>query len=236
MRFFFFVFSVFCLFTTSCTRYFYYQPTLDQQEEKAQVIHHQGIPSVRLSENSIDLSTGLTTRGQYDMNVGIAIRNESDSIFNFMPESVRVFGFDISGRKTPFRVFSAEQFIRYRNTRNAIIVGAVVVATVATAVAINSSNKDNDFDSNNNVWRGDEFFWALSAFPNVVVVPNSAAGPAFNTPSDGLLRSHTLMPGEELRGVVKVRARAGFTNKILVQVPIDGQYRSFTFDNPKRRF
>lgn len=235
MRFFFFVFSFFCLFTTSCTRYFYYQPTLEQQEEKAQVIHHQGIPSVRLSENSIDLSTGLTARGQYDMNVGIAIRNESDSIFNFIPESVRVFGFDASGRKTPFRVFSAEQFIRYRNTRNAIIAGAVVVATVATVIAINSNN-DRNFDNNNNVWHGDEFFWAISAFPNIVVVQSGAPGPSFNSPSDGLLRSHTLMPGEELRGVVKVRARAGFTNEILVQIPIDGQYRSFTFDSPKRRF
>ncbi len=233
MRYFFPFFVVASLLAPSCSQYFYYRPAHVQAEGVQQIYTH-GIPTMRVNENSIDLHADLTSRGQRDMNVGIAIRNESDSVFNFIPESVRVFGFDSEGRKTPFRVFSAQQFIRHRNTRNAIIAGAVVVATVATVVAIQSDGRGS-VDNNNNVWRGDEFFWAISAFPNMIIVNSGAPAAPFYVPSDGLLRPHTLLPGEELRGIVKVQARPGFTDKIQVEIPIDGQYRSFLFDRRERR-
>jgi hypothetical protein len=52
------------------------------------------------------------------------------------------------------------------------------------------------------------------------------------SPIDGLLRPHTLYSGEELRGIIKVQAHK--TDKILVEIPIDGIYKQFVFDSRKK--
>jgi len=67
------------------------------------------------------------------------------------------------------------------------------------------------------------------------MVPGTPPAP-FNGPVDGLLRPHTLYGREELRGIVKVQARLGFTDKIMVEIPIDGGYKQFVFDRRERRF
>jgi hypothetical protein len=231
------LFASVLLFTaTSCNRLFYYRPA-PNQPEKTQVIYTHGVPNLRLHENAIDLAVDMTARGQRDINLGIALRNQSDSVFNFAPELIRVYGYDASGRKTPYRVFTAEQFIRRRNTRNAIIAGAAVVATVATVAAVADNSTGGGSDNNNNNNFDDDWFWIAATAPNMVVVNGGGFPGAFpGGPIDGLLRPHTLYPGEELRGVVKIQPRAGFSDKITVEIMVDGVYKQFVFDRRERRF
>lgn len=233
MRFTFFI-LVCGLTLSACNQRFFYKPATNQPEPYTQLIYNHGIPSLRLNENGIDVAIDLTARGQRDLSVMLAVRNRSDSVFTFFPELVRATGFDASGRKTPCRVFTAEQFIRRRNTRNAIIAGVAVAATVATVAAVASNSSGSGGDSNNNNY-DDDWYWLAATAPGVVWVPGAPPAP-FNGPVDGLLRPHTLYPGEELRGIVKIQARTGFTDKVLVEIPIDGGYRRVVFDSRERRF
>lgn len=230
MRFTFFT-LVCCLTLSACHQRFFYRPATSQPEPHTQLTYNHGIPSLRLNENGIDVAIDLTARGQRDLSIVLAVRNRSDSVFNFFPDLVRAYGFDASGQKTPYRVFTAEQFIRRRNTRNAIIAGVVVAATVATVAAVADSGGGNDSNNNDD----DDWYWLAATAPGVVWLPSAPPAP-FNGPVDGLLRPHTLYPGEELRGIVKIQARAGFTDKVLVEIPVDGGYRRFVFDSRERRF
>lgn len=218
-----------CLAMSACNQRFFYKPASNQPEPYTQLIYNHGIPSLRLNENGIDVAIDLTARGQRDLSVTLAIRNRSDSVFNFLPDRVRAYGFDASGQKNPCRVFTAEQFIRRRNNQIAILAGVSVVATVAAvaAVANNSSGNDSNDDD-------DDWYWIAATTPGLLWLPNTPPA-SFNGPMDGLLRAHTIYPGEELRGIIKIQTRAGFKDKITVEIPVDGGYKQFAFDSRELR-
>lgn len=220
------------LLSTSCSRFFY-QPAARQPDE-VQVIYTHGVPAIRAEVAGSDVSVDLTSRGKTDMNLGIFIRNTSDSVYTFDPEDVKVYGFDNAGRRTPYKVFSAEQFIRRQHTKAAIAAGVVLAAVIATAVATADSDNDSDGEWFDNDCDNDWWWWAWVATPTIVVNANPPAPPFIA--DDHLLRRHTIYPGEALQGIIKVRSEYGFRDKILVEFPVNGDYTKFVFDRAKRRF
>lgn len=225
-------FTLCCLLVlSSCQQQFFYRPATTQPEAVKPIFTH-GIPSLRLNENGIDLALDLTARGQRDLSIALSVRNRSDSVFNFFPDMIRATGYNAVGQSKSFRVFSAEQYIRRRNTRNAIIVGAVAAATVAAAVAI--ADHDDRHNNDNNDYYDNDWYWIAATAPGVAWVPGPP--PPFAGPAGGLLRAHTLYPGEELRGIVKVQGRSDYSDKIVLEIPIDGAYKRFVFDARSRRF
>lgn len=235
------------LFLSSCSRSLYYLPA-KTQPDVSEVVHTHGIPALRTSVQGCEVVAELSSKGQRDMSLNLFIRNNSDSAITFEPGQVQVRGYNVYGQKTPYRVFTAEEYIRWKNTRDALIVGAAVLATVA-AVAIIANNTDgNSSNSNNNnqeYYNGndaqvvldvlnfayDVTWWMAWTLP---AETEEAPPPPASSP-DFLLRDHTLYPGEAVQGVVKVRAEADFKNKILVEVPVNGAYAQFVFERAKRR-
>lgn len=215
-----------CLALSACNQQFFYKPATSQLEPHTQLIYNHGVPSLRLNENGIDVAIDLTARGQRDLTVTLAIRNRSDSVFNFLTDRVRAYGFDATGRKTPCRVFTAEQFIRRRNTQIAVLAGVTAVATVAAVAAVAGTDSNDD---------DDDWYWIAATTPGLWWLPNTPPAP-FNGPMDGLLRTHTIYPGEELRGIIKIQTRAGFKDKVIVEIPVDGGYKQFAFDSREQRF
>ncbi len=233
-----FFFFTFALLGVSCSQSFYYRPTADQPDQTT-VVYNQGVPALRSLVPNAEVAADLTSQGQSMLNLGVFVRNEGDSLVTFLPEGVRVYGFNANGQRKEYRVFTAEQFIRRRKRQNAIIAGAVVVATVATVVAINNDNNNrhsnvdsgNDhhyYNDNNNWW-----WWAWSA-PSIWIGNDGPPPPYAST--DGLLRPQTLYSGESVQGLIKVKSDPEFRDKILVEVPVNGAYAQFVFGRMERRY
>lgn len=225
------------LFGTSCSQSFYYRPTADQPDQTT-LIYNQGVPSLSALVPGAEVSTDLTSQGQSMLNLGVFVRNEGDSLVTFLPEGVRVYGYNANGQRKEYRVFTAEQFIRRRNRQNALIAGAIVVATVATVVAVNNDNNNHPsnvdsgngyrYNNDNNWW-----WWAWSA-PSIWIGNDGPPPPYAST--DGLLRPQTLYSGESVQGLIKVKSDPEFRDKILVEVPVNGAYAQFVFGRMERRY
>lgn len=229
------------LFLSSCSPRLFYQPA-ETQPDASEVIYTHGVPGLRSSVQGCEVVTELTSRGEKDMNLNVYIRNNSDSAFTFYPDKVEVRGYNGAGGWAPYRVFEADEYIRWKNTRDALIAAGVIVATVATILIIDELTDDNSSGSSrsNNDYQyvsdGAGFVYDLTwwmAWTIPAVADEPPPPPAYS--SDFLLREHTLFPGEAVQGIVKVRAKPEYKQKILVEVPVNGVYAQFVFDQSKRR-
>lgn len=230
------------LFLSSCAPSLYYQPA-KTQPDASDLVHSHGMPALRTSIQGCEVVAELSSKGERDMSLNLYIRNNSDSAFTFEPGQVEVHGYNIAGRKTPFRVFTAEEYIRWKNTRDAIIAGAAIVATVATVAIIANNTNGGHSRSSNNHSSGDAgvivdvlhlaydvTWWMAWTIPD----SDEELPPPPESSPDFLLREHTLHPGQAVQGIVKVRAVAEFKNKILVEVPVNGAYARYVFDRARR--
>lgn len=228
------------LILSSCSPAMYYQPA-EVQPETSDVVYAHGVPALRASVQGCEVVAELTSRGEKDMNLNVYIRNNSDSTFTFQPALVSARGYDGTGQWKPYRVFEAEEYIRWKNTRDALIAAGVVVATVATVVAIDRAVDNGNNRSNNSISNDlddaslvldfvyDLSWWMAWTIPAMVDEPP----PPPEYSPDFLLRTHTLYPGEAVQGIVKVRANPMFKHKILVEVPVNGAYAKFVFDRAR---
>lgn len=225
---------------TSCNPAFFYRPA-SIQPDHADVVYSHGVPALRTTVQGCEVVAELTSKGERDMSLNLYIRNNTDSAFTFFPREVEAHGFNSVSRRTPYRVFGADEYIRWKNNRDAWIAAGVIVATVATVVAIDratdsgSNNNNNNNNQNNagdfsSVAAGIDFVYDLTWWMawTVPVAAEELPPPAYSP--DFLLREHTLYPGEAVEGIVKVRAVAEYKNKILVEVPVNGAYAKFVFD------
>lgn len=228
------------LFLSSCARRMLYEPAANQPDA-SNVVYTHGVPALRSSIQGCEVVAELTSRGEKDMNLNVYVRNNSDSAFTFQPSLVKVRGYDGAGQWTPYRVFEADEYIRWKNRRDALIAAGIIVATVATILIIDELTDDNSGRNNTNEYRyasdGVDFFYDFSWWLTWTIPAAASEEPPSPpiTSSDLLLRPHTLYPGEAVQGIVKVRAKLDFKDKILVEVPVNGAYAQFVFDRTQRR-
>jgi hypothetical protein len=223
---FFLFFALLC--TTSCTRRFVYSPAPNQGN--GVLSYNHGYPLMVADLGDVEAHMDLSGLRPKDLALRLSIQNNQDVSMTFLPEQIRVTGYNAAGEAQAFRVFTAEEFIRRRNTRKAVIIGSAIVATaaVATAVALNNDNNFED-DCRDNFFFYDPFFYAT---PAVVINANAQNN---YTPSDGLLRRHTIYPGELLQGVIRIKGNRAFLHHIKVEIPDTyGTYQSFVFDSRVR--
>jgi hypothetical protein len=215
---------------SSCTHYIYQPATI--QSPDVDVVYAEGRPDLRSQADSVEVYTAVTSNSGRMLDVQLMVYNNSDHEVEFNPEKLLVSGFDQRGRKVPFRVFTAKEYIRRRNTRNALIIGAAVVGTVGLAIALDkadgkpSASRSRDGAARNAEVAVDAAYAAFYWMP----VP---LGPV-HRPPDALLRRHTLFPGETLQGSVKVLAEPEFMDRILVETPVNNRYLKFAFNERKK--
>ncbi len=209
---------------SGCTRYIY-QPFQTQAPEVDKV-YSQGRANLRSHADSAEVYAAVASTGERMLDVQLMVYNNSDREIDFNPENLLVSGYNNAGKKVPFRVFTAKEYIRRRNTRNALIAGAVIVGVVGAAIALDKVDGKPSGSGRNGSNSGTESAFD-AAFSTLYWMP-VPIGPV-HRPSDALLRRHTLMPGETLQGIVKVLAEPGYTQKILIETPINGRYLKFVF-------
>ncbi len=215
------------LFLGSCAGSHYFIPAREQNANTG-IMHYNGIPYIHSTLEHTEVSALVTSRGGRSLGIDLLCYNGGDETFEVDPGRISVTGFDAQGIPAPFRVFSAEQYIRRRNTRNAIIGGAVLVATVGAAIAASEGALagGNNFDAN-------LFLWSLSAVPPVFF--NNPAMQPF-VPDDGLARPHTLHAGAAYRGMVMVNGRIRSQERIQIAIPVNGMTHRFDFAGKARRY
>jgi hypothetical protein len=219
------------IFTSSCAFVYYYKPA-GNQPETTKLTYNHGMPNLTGSTGDCEITAEVLTRSNSNfLDLGLYFRNLTDSSITFLPEEVVAYGYNKAGKSKKLSVYTAKEFIRNRNTRNAIIAGTIVAVAVATAIAAEhsggSGNNGNEGNFNN--------FWFPA--PPVIVAPVVAPGvPIPHAAHDGLLRQHTMLAQEGLAGNIKVRKNPNFSEKLLIEVPINGRYVKFTFDGKERRW
>lgn len=226
------LFVLFCLFALgSCQRQYFYRPATTQAET-AKPVYNQGVPSLRFEENGIELSLDLTAHNHRDLNLSLHIRNHGDSVFNFFPEQIRATGFNAAGAKTDLRVFTPRQYQRRQNAQIALVATTVAAGAMAGALAIADKINDNAPADEEDHDDSDGWYWVTATTPAILLLPDARPNAI---PGSGLLRTHSIAPGEAVQGVVKVQGRSSFSDKIVVEIPINGAYKRFVFDARSRR-
>jgi hypothetical protein len=233
-----FYFFAACLVLSACNNRYMYQPVTPQAN--ATTSYNQGLPVLEGNLGAAPLHADLTSRGKRDMALRLSIENGAQEPLTFEPEKIKVTGYNASGQAAPFKVYTAEEYIRHRNTRNAIIVGSAVVATVAiVAIAANADSKDigkpGHHRNENYSYFFDPFWFNVPTFFIQAGTRQAEAASNVYMPQDGLLRRHTIYSGELLQGVVRIKAKPGYTQRIKIEIPdAYGLYQSFEFDHQMR--
>lgn len=223
---------------SGCVSTWYYRPAASQPGQK-EAVYTRGLPGLRSQQFGADLTAGLSARGEKDLSLMLYIYNDSDSAYTFYPEEVKVTGYDAFNQTQPLRVFGAREYIRWKNTRDILIASAVVIGTVAAVVAISEATDGSDRPSRHHEHvhsHADHWITALdwidfSLYAGFAMAANNQPPPQPVMPEDGLLRTHTIYPGEAIQGVVKIRGKANFMKHLLVEVPVNGAYHKFVFEN-----
>ncbi len=210
---------------TSCNRVYYYKPAAEQPDNTRLTYNH-GLPNLTGNTGECEITAEMVTRNVSGfLDLGLFIRNETDSLVTFYPDQVKAYGFAANGNRKELKVYTAKEYIRYRNTRDAIIVGSIAALAIAgTVAAANSSSTVGEgLNNNNNAFIAAPWpvFWGP--------IPPYAS-------HDGLIREHTMYKNEGLAGNIKIRKDDVFNHKYLLEVPVNGRYVKFIFDEKLRRF
>lgn len=227
---------------SACVSTFYYRPSASQPGQM-DAVYTKGLPGLRSQQFGADLTAGLSARGEKDLELLIYLYNDGDSAYTFDPKEVKASGYDAFGQMKPLRVFGAEEYIRWKNTRDILIGSAIVIGAVVAIVAISEATDHKSHGSgggNNAAARHSNYSTTLDWIDFSVNTSYLLAGALRpptrvpEMPEDGLLREHTVYPGEAIQGVVKIRGSEPFLHRILVEVPVKGAYHKFVFENRTR--
>jgi hypothetical protein len=207
---------------TSCNRVFYYKPAAEQPDNTRLTYNH-GLPNLTGNTGECEITAEMVTRNSSGfLDLGLFIRNETDSLITFFPDQVKAYGFTASGNRKELKVYTAKEYIRYRNTRDAIIVGSIAALAIAgTVAAANATPPSEGLNNTTNFIAPWPMFWGP--------VPPFAS-------HDGLIREHTMYKNEGMAGNIKIRKDDVFNHKYLLEVPVNGRYVKFVFDERMRRF
>jgi hypothetical protein len=204
-----------------------YRP--DINTEAGQIITYKnGAPCITQTTNAISITAQLQYLNRSEANLILAVRNDSDSILTFFPEQVSAKGFNKLKAGQSLVVMSPKDVIRRQNKNIALATG-LLVATTAAAVAINIDEPNSHNNYHNFGYDPFLYWWLIPAVAGPRAAPNPLPDGVIQS-QDGLLRTHTLQPGEELRGIIKIKCRPGFAEPLEIRIPIDGKDEVFLFN------
>jgi hypothetical protein len=214
---------------SSCSKGYFFKPA--QVPENQQTITYQnGIECITHKQDGITVSAHIIKTNSSDVQLMLSVYNDSDSIVHFQPDQVTAKGYNKQGTGKALKVMTARDVVRRRNKRTAIAVGALVATVAAVAIADETSSRPSNNDYNRFAY--DPFWYWVPPPTTILMLPPQSAG-IVQSP-DGILRAHTLQPGEELRGKILIQRPAEFTESMEIRIPIDGRVEQFSFSGRER--
>ena len=227
---------LFLFLAASCSHKITYAPA-PQQPGFAEEVFNHGKAALRTTLPDAELAAQLGAEGNRFYNLGLFVRNQSMADFTVFPDSILAFGYNSLGNGVPLKVYAADKF-RKRQRQNDIILSSVVIAAAAASIAVLADDVDSECLDFTPIYyvdgvanTGAQWDWAMESTPTLGYVPASDAPSLMS--NDGLLRAQTIYPGESVQGVVKIRTKPGFDQKILLKIPVNGVYAELIFETPK---
>lgn len=220
-----FILSLLVILTSSCAGLRIFEPAYEQNAN-AEVLRYDGKPYIRSVMERTEVSAQLIKAGRRNVVLDVFFYNDTDLHFTISPNDVKVTGYNELGVPATFRVFTAEQFIRRRNTRSSIIGGAVALVSLASVIALAADGVAAGGVENQLLW------WGIGTLPSVVGATRPVAP---YLADDGLARPHTLFPGKAYQGNVMIRGNPEYFHLIEIQVPINVVWHRFDFVPPLRK-
>ncbi len=211
----------------SCASGHYFIPAKDQGANN-EVLYYKGIPYIRSTIERTEVSAKVTSRGGRTIAVDLLCFNDEERLAEVNPAKLSATGFDAVGLSAPLRVFTAEEFIRRRNTRNAIVGGAMALVTIGAVIA---SVEGFGVGAGNAAFDPSLAIWGFGTAANIAL--NNDAGTPFIS-DDGLARPHTLMPGEAYRGVVMMSGKRKYQERLELTFYLNGMPHRFYFNGRAR--
>jgi len=232
------------LLAGACTRHYYFKPAATQPGQ-TEAVYTRGAPGLRSQQYGADITAGLSAKGEKDLSLQLYIYNDSDSAYTIQPDAVRVTGYDAFGVPQPLRVFEASEYVKWKRNQDILVGAIIVVATVALILIIDEiadDGKPSTGSPSRPGWTNDYYYnpldWIDFSVNTAIIIGSTTPPPPPQAhpviPENGLLRQHTLYPGEAIQGIVKMRGKPNFMQKILVEVPVNGAYHKFVFENRQR--
>jgi hypothetical protein len=228
-----FLFIAICIsvLLSSCNQAYFYKPA--QVPENQQLItYRNGIECISHKQDGITVEAHIIKTSSSDVQLMLSVYNDSDSIVHFQPDEVTAKGYNKQGTGKTLKVMTARDVVRRRNKRTAIAVGALVATAAAVVIAEESSDRNNSNNNDGNRYAFDPFWYWVPPPTTLLMLPPQSAS-VVQSP-DGILRAHTLQPGEELRGKIILKRPAEFTERMEIRFPIDGRAEEFSFSGRER--
>lgn len=187
-----------------------------EQNTNVETLLHDGKPYLRSVMEKTEVSAQLVSIDGSSLALDLFFYNNTDEQFLIDPSNVQVTGFNAFGIPRTFRIFSAAEYIRRRNTNNAIVGGLLLVATVASVVTMVDAGVPTD----------QVLLFGAGAVPSLV---NDFGLMTPISNEDGLARPHNLFPETAYRGRVMLRGYEEYFHKVQVNVPANGIMHRFDF-------
>ncbi len=212
-----------CLLTLSSCAWHrtFYTPQIDKAAGQQKLLLH-GAESVIAMQPNAKITLQLQKVNNRQAQLVLSVANKSEESFTFDPTQITAVGYGNAGAGKRLKVLTPKQVAKRHARDRALVAGLILTSGAAVAVA-NASDPGTY-----SPYCYDPFLWTSLALFNASEDFQPSPPPVFRSP-DGLLRSHTLMPGEELQGIVKIICRPDFVERILLKIPVQGTETTFEF-------
>lgn len=211
---------------SSCASYrTFYTPQVDSASGQ-QKLHLHGAESVTTKQPNARITLQLQKVHNREVNLLLSVVNDSETSFTFDPTQISATGYNNVGAGQSLKVMTPKQLAK-RKARSQALTTGLLVATGTLAIATAANN------ANYYPYGYDPLFWTWFLLLDDSNTPPPTPPMVFKSP-DGIIRTHTLRPGEELQGIVKIKCRNGFTEKVKLHVPVHGSDAKFEFSGEHR--
>jgi hypothetical protein len=204
---------------SACSQKYAYQP-ISNSEQQALVYSH-GIPTLQQNVGDLYFDMDLQKVATSTLKLRIFISNNSQTDITFDPQKLLAYGQNEKGLERKLKTYSADGYKRRIKNQRIAVSAVLIAATAATAYALRDQE---DLNCNQ-----DQIFVVPYPIGANSSTPN-ASEVNLQRPEDGLLRIHTIKPGEALEGNVMIGLNEPYFPKVILQYPTQDTTYRFVFE------
>lgn len=224
------------LLLSSCATSYYLKPT--GQTKNMDLIFNDGIPVVvsYLPSSTVALYGIKNTNNELWLHV--FYRND-DSTYrvNVFPENITVSGESPHGEQLPFKVFAASEYLKkMRRTQAWMMVAQAYNTSVQAQQAGYSQSKTNSSaygsaygTSTTTTYDASKVSEANARNQQQLNQTAKIYSDVYNATEEGLIKTATLFPKQQVEGNVVVKFRNSYSQKIFISVPVGNEIHKFIF-------
>jgi hypothetical protein len=206
---------------SACSPKYVYQPIGNAEQQT--LVYTHGIPTLQQNVGDLYFDMDLQKATTNTLKLRIFISNNAETDITFDPQKLSVFSQHENGQGRQLKTYTAEGYKRRVKNQRIAVAAVLIAATAASAYALKDNNDPNCNSNQDQIYVVPYQIDVNSNTPNASEVN-------LQRPADGLLRIHTLKPGEALEGNIMIALKEPYTPKIILQYPAQDSTYRFVFE------